>query len=181
MATPLEELPLKVRRVKIVGNNRTRPYVVEDQLQVGWWRVHVHFEGPFVAHGKTGSRVVRTHRGTSAVARASARSRLAYVVWRFVHLPGSWLVERLSSGNTQGWGRPLGHFWNLQRAESHGNHTPPTTHASKYDRLHSSKRIKLAFFHSPCPQSEGVHSNRPYEHANRPGLDCCRGFCSRLV
>ncbi len=45
MATPLEDLPLKVRRVKIVGNNRTRPYVVEDQLQVGWLRVHVLLGG----------------------------------------------------------------------------------------------------------------------------------------
>lgn len=36
MGIPLDELPLRVRRVKIVGNNRTRPYVVEDQLQVGW-------------------------------------------------------------------------------------------------------------------------------------------------
>ncbi|CAB1106882.1 unnamed protein product [Ectocarpus sp. CCAP 1310/34] len=33
MAIPLDELPLRVRTVKIVGNNRTRPYVVEDQLQ----------------------------------------------------------------------------------------------------------------------------------------------------
>ncbi|CAM9986418.1 unnamed protein product, partial [Scytosiphon promiscuus] len=33
MAASLEDLPLRVRRVKIVGNNRTRPYVVEDQLQ----------------------------------------------------------------------------------------------------------------------------------------------------
>lgn len=36
MGIPINELPLRVRRVKIVGNNRTRPYVVEDQLQVGW-------------------------------------------------------------------------------------------------------------------------------------------------
>ena len=36
MATSLDELPLRIRHVKIVGNNRTRPYVVEDQLQVGW-------------------------------------------------------------------------------------------------------------------------------------------------
>lgn len=34
--TPMGELPLRVRRVKIVGNARTRPYVVEDQLQVSW-------------------------------------------------------------------------------------------------------------------------------------------------
>eukprot|EP00752_Nemacystus_decipiens_P010481 g9338.t1 len=33
MATSLDDLPLKIRHVKIVGNNRTRPYVVEDQLQ----------------------------------------------------------------------------------------------------------------------------------------------------
>ena len=30
----MDELPLRVRKVRIVGNKRTRPYVVEDQLQV---------------------------------------------------------------------------------------------------------------------------------------------------
>lgn len=34
MVTPIGELPLRIRKVKIVGNGRTRPYVVEDQLQV---------------------------------------------------------------------------------------------------------------------------------------------------
>lgn len=28
------DLPLRVRKVKIVGNKRTRPHVVEDELQV---------------------------------------------------------------------------------------------------------------------------------------------------
>ena len=31
---PMDELPLRVRKVRIVGNKRTRPYVVEDELQV---------------------------------------------------------------------------------------------------------------------------------------------------
>ena len=30
----MDGLPLRVRKVRIVGNKRTRPYVVEDQLQV---------------------------------------------------------------------------------------------------------------------------------------------------
>ncbi|CAM9170343.1 unnamed protein product [Ascophyllum nodosum] len=33
MVSPISELPLRVRRVKIVGNNRTKTYLVEDQLQ----------------------------------------------------------------------------------------------------------------------------------------------------
>lgn len=28
------DLPLRIRKVKIVGNKRTRPHVIEDELQV---------------------------------------------------------------------------------------------------------------------------------------------------
>lgn len=41
MVTPMGDLPLRVRKVKLVGNNRTKPYVVEDQLQVGWFSLPV--------------------------------------------------------------------------------------------------------------------------------------------
>lgn len=51
MATSLEDLPLRVRKVKIVGNNRTRPYVVEDQLQVWFLRVVWEQSAPPLRHG----------------------------------------------------------------------------------------------------------------------------------
>lgn len=51
MATSLDDLPLRIRHVKIVGNNRTRPYVVEDQLQVwGVGRVSIASQQQCLRH-----------------------------------------------------------------------------------------------------------------------------------
>lgn len=72
MAPSFDELPLRIRHVKLVGNNRTRPYVVEDQLQVGWCVCRVSVASRSSRHIST-RRNWQTHPGRRRYALSTGR------------------------------------------------------------------------------------------------------------
>lgn len=100
MGIPLDELPLRVRRVKIVGNNRTRPYVVEDQLQVGLSAL----SHPTSCCERLGT---FTLAGKERCAQQSIGSRLLLLLWSSCDWDGLLLLAALDGERVAWMGRWL--------------------------------------------------------------------------